>query len=140
VADEVTNSGSDRPQLAPKAMVELWPRLQALAREPVRNEDDYIECRAFQGIAFDVQFLWSGIPARSRTKSLLAGMSISLCSFAKTAGPAILSKRTTRWQAASNGVAKSPAVLPRKSSAAEFRKLMVSFSNMQSGPVAEARD
>jgi integrase len=40
-----------------KAMVELWPRLQALAREPVRNEDDYIERRAFQGIAFDVQFL-----------------------------------------------------------------------------------
>ena len=40
-----------------KAMVELWPRLQALAREPVRNEDDYIERKAFQGIAFDVQFL-----------------------------------------------------------------------------------
>jgi integrase len=40
-----------------KAMVELWPRLQALAREPVRNETDYIERRAFQGIAFDVQFL-----------------------------------------------------------------------------------
>jgi integrase len=40
-----------------KAMVELWPRLQAFAREPVRNEDDYIERRAFQGIAFDVQFL-----------------------------------------------------------------------------------
>jgi hypothetical protein len=40
-----------------KAMVELWPRLQALACEPVRNEDDYIERRAFQGIAFDVQFL-----------------------------------------------------------------------------------
>jgi integrase len=39
------------------AMVELWPRLQALACEPVRNEDDYIERRAFQGIAFDVQFL-----------------------------------------------------------------------------------
>jgi hypothetical protein len=40
-----------------KAMVKLWPRLQALAREPVRNEDDYTERRAFQGIAFDVQFL-----------------------------------------------------------------------------------
>jgi integrase len=40
-----------------KAMLELWPRLQALACEPVRNEDDYIERRAFQGIAFDVQFL-----------------------------------------------------------------------------------
>ena len=40
-----------------KAMVELWPRLQALALEPVRNEDDYIERKAFQGIAFDVQFL-----------------------------------------------------------------------------------
>ena len=39
------------------AMVELWPRLQALAREPVRNEDDYIERKAFQGIAFDIQFL-----------------------------------------------------------------------------------
>jgi integrase len=40
-----------------KAMVELWPRLQALAREPVRNEDDYVERKVFQGIAFDVQFL-----------------------------------------------------------------------------------
>jgi integrase len=40
-----------------KAMVELWPRLQALALEPVRNEDDYVERKAFQGIAFDVQFL-----------------------------------------------------------------------------------
>jgi integrase len=40
-----------------QAMVELWPRLQALALEPVRNEDDYIERSAFQAIAFEVQFL-----------------------------------------------------------------------------------
>jgi integrase len=40
-----------------QAMIELWPRLQALALEPVRNEDDYIERKAFQGIAFEVQFL-----------------------------------------------------------------------------------
>src|ERR1700676_818050 len=33
-------------------------RLQALALEPVRSEDDYIECKAFQGIAVDVQFLF----------------------------------------------------------------------------------
>ena len=40
-----------------QAMVELWPRLQALAVEPVRDEDDYIERTAFQAIAFEVQFL-----------------------------------------------------------------------------------
>jgi integrase len=40
-----------------QAMVELWPRLQALALEPVRDEDDYIERSAFQAIAFEVQFL-----------------------------------------------------------------------------------
>ncbi len=40
-----------------KALLELWPRLQALAAEPVRNEDDYIERSAFQGIAFEVQYL-----------------------------------------------------------------------------------
>ena len=40
-----------------QAMIELWPRLQALALEPVRNEDDYIERKAFQGIAFEVQAL-----------------------------------------------------------------------------------
>jgi integrase len=40
-----------------QAMVELWPRLQALAQEPVRNEDDYVERSAFQAIAFEVQFL-----------------------------------------------------------------------------------
>jgi len=38
-------------------MIELWPRLQALALEPVRNDDDYIERSAFQAIAFEVQFL-----------------------------------------------------------------------------------
>jgi integrase len=40
-----------------QAMLELWPRLQALALEPVRDESDYIERKAFQGIAFEVQFL-----------------------------------------------------------------------------------
>ncbi|MEI9922412.1 MAG: hypothetical protein WDN50_01500 [Bradyrhizobium sp.] len=30
---------------------------QAFALEPVRNEDDYIERKAFQGIAFEIQFL-----------------------------------------------------------------------------------
>src|SRR5664280_348821 len=39
-----------------QAMVELWPRLQALALEPVRDESGYIERKAFQGIAFEVQF------------------------------------------------------------------------------------
>jgi hypothetical protein len=40
-----------------QAMVELWSRLQALAVEPVRDKDDYIERRASQAIAFEVQFL-----------------------------------------------------------------------------------
>jgi integrase len=40
-----------------KALLELWPRLQALSAEPVRNEDDYVERAAFQRIAFEVQFL-----------------------------------------------------------------------------------
>jgi hypothetical protein len=31
-----------------QAMVELWPTLRALALEPVRDEDDYIERSAFQ--------------------------------------------------------------------------------------------
>jgi integrase len=37
--------------------IELWPRLQALATEPVRTEDDYVERSALQAIAFEVQFL-----------------------------------------------------------------------------------
>jgi hypothetical protein len=44
----------DDPRLA---LLELWPRLQALATEPVRTEDDYVERSAFQAIAFEVQFL-----------------------------------------------------------------------------------
>jgi hypothetical protein len=40
-----------------KALLELWPRLQAFAAEPVRNDDDYVERAAFQRIAFEVQFL-----------------------------------------------------------------------------------
>ncbi len=40
-----------------KALLELWPRLQSFATEPVRNEDDYIERCAFQAIAFEIQFL-----------------------------------------------------------------------------------
>lgn len=40
-----------------QALLELWPRLQELAREPVRNEDDYVERSAFQAVAFKAQFL-----------------------------------------------------------------------------------
>ena len=40
-----------------KALLELWPRTQAFAAEPVRNDDDYVERAAFQRIAFEVQFL-----------------------------------------------------------------------------------
>ena len=40
-----------------KALLELWPRPQAFAAEPVRNDDDYVERAAFQRIAFEVQFL-----------------------------------------------------------------------------------
>lgn len=39
------------------ALLELWPRLQELAREPVRSEDDYVERSAFQAVAFKAQFL-----------------------------------------------------------------------------------
>jgi hypothetical protein len=70
-----------------QAMVELWPRLQALATEPVRTEDDYVERSAFQAIAFEANS-WSGSPAQSPTTSLRDGVTISLCSFVKTAGPA----------------------------------------------------
>jgi integrase len=42
----------------PKAvLLALWPRLQAVAVEPVRDEADLVERRALQNVAFDAQFL-----------------------------------------------------------------------------------
>jgi integrase len=38
-------------------LLALWPRLQSLAVEPVKNEDDYVERLAFQYAAFEVQAL-----------------------------------------------------------------------------------
>jgi len=45
------------------ALLALWPRLQTLAAEPVRDENDYVERLAFQYAAFEVQALvrFSGI-------------------------------------------------------------------------------
>jgi integrase len=39
------------------ALLALWPRLQAVAVEPVRDEADLVERRALQYVAFDAQFL-----------------------------------------------------------------------------------
>jgi integrase len=39
------------------ALLALWPRLQAIAVEPVKDETDYIERIAFQYAAFEVQAL-----------------------------------------------------------------------------------
>lgn len=38
------------------ALVALWPKLQALAVEPVRDETDLVDRAAFQGIAFETQY------------------------------------------------------------------------------------
>jgi integrase len=45
------------------ALLALWPRLQAVAVEPVKNETDYVERLAFQYAAFEVQALvrFSGV-------------------------------------------------------------------------------
>ena len=45
------------------ALLALWPRLQSLAAEPVRDETDYVERSAFQYAAFEVQALvrFSGV-------------------------------------------------------------------------------
>jgi hypothetical protein len=45
------------------ALLALWPRLQSLSAEPVRDETDYVERLAFQYAAFEVQALvrFSGI-------------------------------------------------------------------------------
>jgi hypothetical protein len=48
-----------------KALLEQWPRLKALAPEPVRDEDDFIERTASQAIAFEVQFLVRHIAIRA---------------------------------------------------------------------------
>jgi integrase len=41
----------------PKAVLQaLWPRLQALAVEPARDEADYVERSAFQLVAFEAQY------------------------------------------------------------------------------------
>ncbi|MDI4235553.1 hypothetical protein OZ411_22350 [Bradyrhizobium sp. Arg237L] len=39
-----------------EALQALWPRLQALAVEPVRDEADFVERRAFQSTAFCAQY------------------------------------------------------------------------------------
>ncbi|MCP3396462.1 hypothetical protein [Bradyrhizobium sp. CCGB20] len=39
----------------------LWPRLQALAVEPVRDEADIVERRAFQDMAFVAQWTVRGL-------------------------------------------------------------------------------
>ena len=39
-----------------EALQALWPRLQALAVEPVRDEADYVERSAFQEAAFLAQW------------------------------------------------------------------------------------
>jgi hypothetical protein len=38
------------------ALLALWPRLQALAVEPVRDEEDLVDRAAFQGVAFEAQY------------------------------------------------------------------------------------
>lgn len=38
------------------ALLALWPRLQALAVEPVRGEEDLVDRAAFQGVAFEAQY------------------------------------------------------------------------------------
>ncbi|MBR1224194.1 hypothetical protein JQ600_04650 [Bradyrhizobium sp. AUGA SZCCT0176] len=38
------------------ALLVLWPRLQALAVEPVRGEEDLVDRTAFQGVAFEAQY------------------------------------------------------------------------------------
>lgn len=38
------------------ALLALWPRLQALAVEPVRGEEDLVDRTAFQGVAFEAQY------------------------------------------------------------------------------------
>jgi hypothetical protein len=41
----------------PEAVLQaLWPRLQALAVEPARDEADYVERSAFQMVAFEAQY------------------------------------------------------------------------------------
>jgi hypothetical protein len=44
----------ETPELA---LLALWPRLQAMAVEPVMDESDFVERRAFQGVAFEAQFM-----------------------------------------------------------------------------------
>ncbi len=38
------------------ALLALWPKLQALAGEPVRGEEDLVDRAAFQGVAFEAQY------------------------------------------------------------------------------------
>jgi hypothetical protein len=37
-------------------LLALWPKLQAIAVEPVRGEEDLVDRFAFQGIAFEAQY------------------------------------------------------------------------------------
>ena len=55
---------ADDPEAALKA---LWPRLQALAVEPARDEADYVERSAFQLVAFEAQYLVRGLGRKPNT-------------------------------------------------------------------------
>ena len=55
---------ADDPEAALKA---LWPRLQALAVEPARDEADYVERSAFQLVAFEAQYLVRGLGLKPNT-------------------------------------------------------------------------
>jgi hypothetical protein len=49
---------ADDPEAVLRA---LWPRLQALAVEPARDEADHVERSAFQLVAFEAQYLVRGL-------------------------------------------------------------------------------
>jgi hypothetical protein len=55
---------ADDPEAALKA---LWPRLQALAVEPARDEADRVERSAFQLVAFEAQYLVRGLGLKPNT-------------------------------------------------------------------------
>ena len=43
-------------KVAEDPVLALWPRLQAMAVEPVRDEEDLVDRAAFQGVAFEAQY------------------------------------------------------------------------------------
>ena len=58
------------------ALLALWPRLQALAVEPVRGEEDQVDRAAFQGVAFEAQYR-CGLAGVSLTRWYRVGTSTS---------------------------------------------------------------